>query len=91
MEGTGTMHRFKNFKLKFIVMPNVKIIAKEDWLAMQIIHPADFPHTMTQLVQKANRLIFNAEDGLTMDSFPINLMTSTKSGTELNCTLRTVK
>ncbi len=57
-----------------------------------MVHAPHLPHPTTQprQGQKKDQLIFNAAKRPHMDAIPVNLMTSTNQGTELDCTFRTV-
>ncbi len=63
------------------------VIPLPAWIAWFTLHIFLTPqHNLVKECQK-DPLIFNAAKRPTMDAIPINLITSTKYSTELNCTL----
>lgn len=69
---------------------NSFVIPLPSWIMGSTPHMFLIPqHNQVKEGQK-DQHIFNATEHQTMDSIPVNLMTSPKDGTELGCTFETV-
>ncbi len=66
------------------------IIPLPAWIARFMPHIFLTPQHNLVKNRKKDQLIFNTAERPTMDTIPVNLMTSTNQGTELNCTFGTV-
>ena len=67
------------------------VIPLPSWLARYVPHLFFTPQHNLVKPGKKDRLIFNAAERPTMDAVPVNKMTSTKHGTELDCLFGDVK